>query len=97
MQDMTKWKRLSHTIYHCKYHVVWYPKYRYKIQKGILSEFVEQTLRMLCDKKKKKEEKRATKGNSDSFRGLLLKASYYTGVFFTSKRIGESYELSLRT
>jgi putative transposase len=46
---MTKWKKLSHTIYQCKYHIVWCPKYRYKIMKGVVAEFVEQTLRMLCE------------------------------------------------
>jgi len=50
---MTKWKKLSHTIYQCKYHIVWCPKYRYKyryrILKGAVAEFVEQTLRMLCE------------------------------------------------
>ncbi len=46
---MTKWKKLSHTIYQCKYHIVWCPKYRYRILKGQVAEFVEQTLRMLCE------------------------------------------------
>jgi len=46
---MTKWKKLAHTIYQCKYHIVWCPKYRYKILKGQVAEFVEQTLRMLCE------------------------------------------------
>ena len=46
---MTKWKKLSHTIYQCKYHIVWCPKYRYRILKGALSKYVEQTLRMLCE------------------------------------------------
>ena len=41
---MAKWKKLSHTIYQCKYHIVWCPKYRYRILKGALAEFVEQTL-----------------------------------------------------
>ncbi|MBU4227871.1 transposase, partial [bacterium] len=45
----TKWKKLSHTIYQCKYHIVWCPKYRYRILKGAVAEFVEQTLRMLCE------------------------------------------------
>jgi len=45
---MTKWKKLSHTIYQCKYHIVFCPKYRYRILKGALSEFVEQTIRILC-------------------------------------------------
>jgi len=46
---MTKWKKLSHTIYQCKYYIVWCPKYRYRILKGQVAEFVEQTLRMLCE------------------------------------------------
>ena len=46
---MTKWKKLSHTIYQCKYHIVWCQKYRYRILKGTVAEFVEQTLRMLCE------------------------------------------------
>lgn len=49
MIDMAKWKKLSHTIYQCKYHIVWCPKYRYRILKGAVAEFVEQTLRMLCE------------------------------------------------
>jgi len=28
---MAEWKKLSHIIYQCKYHVVWCPKYRYRI------------------------------------------------------------------
>jgi len=46
---MTKWKKLSHTIYQCKYHIVWCPKYRYRILKGAVAEFVESNLRMLCE------------------------------------------------
>ena len=46
---MTKWKKLFHTIYQCKYHIVWCPKYRYRILKGQIAEFVELNLRMLCE------------------------------------------------
>jgi len=45
---MAKWIKLSHTIYQCKYHIVWCPKHRYRILKGALSKSLEQTLRMLC-------------------------------------------------
>ena len=38
---MDKWKKLSHVIYQCKYHIVWVPKYRYRILKGPVKEFVE--------------------------------------------------------
>jgi len=42
-------EKLSHIIYQYKYHLVWCPKYRYRILKGVVAEFVEQTLRMLCE------------------------------------------------
>ena len=29
-----KFKKLSHTIYECKYHVVWCPKYRFRVMDG---------------------------------------------------------------
>ena len=45
---MAKWKKLSHTIYQCKYHIVWCPKYRYRVLEGALADFLEQTIRMLC-------------------------------------------------
>ena len=45
---MTKWKKLSHTIYQCKYHIVFCPKYRYRILKDAMADFAEQTIRMLC-------------------------------------------------
>ena len=38
---MTKrFKKLSHTIYECKYHIVICPKYRHKIFKGEIAEYV---------------------------------------------------------
>jgi len=46
---MTKWKKLSHTIYQCKYHIVFCPKYRYRILKDALAEFVKPNIRMLCE------------------------------------------------
>ena len=46
---MAKWKKLSHTIYQCKYHIVFCPKYRYRILKGALAQFAEQNIRMLCE------------------------------------------------
>ena len=37
---MSRFNRLSQAIWHCKYHIVWTPKYRYKILKGPLKEEV---------------------------------------------------------
>jgi hypothetical protein len=28
---MVKWKKVAHTVYQCGYHLVWTPKYRYRI------------------------------------------------------------------
>ena len=49
---MTKWKKQSHVVYQCTYHLVWVPKYRYRILKGAVKSFVEDTLKMLCEWKK---------------------------------------------
>jgi len=39
-----RFKKLSHTIYECKYHIVICPKYRYKIFKGEIAEYVRQQI-----------------------------------------------------
>ena len=47
-----KWKKLSHVIYQCKYHIVWCPKYRYRIIEGTIAKMMNDTIRMLCGWKK---------------------------------------------
>jgi len=44
---MGKYKRLSHVIYKCEYHIVWVPKYRLRILKGAIKDLVERDIRML--------------------------------------------------
>jgi len=46
---MSKYKKLSHVVYKCDYHIVWVPKYRFRILKGEIKDLVEQDIRMLCD------------------------------------------------
>ena len=46
---MSKYKKLSHVVYKCDYHIVWVPKYRYRILTGEIRTFVEKDLRMLCE------------------------------------------------
>ncbi len=48
---MSRFKKLSHTIYECKYHVVFCPKYRYRIFKGEIGEYTKQQVYMLCKQK----------------------------------------------
>ena len=46
---MSKYKKLSHVIYKCDYHIVWVPKYRFRILTGQIKVLVEQDIRMLCE------------------------------------------------
>ena len=46
---MARWKKLSHVVYQCSYHIVWCPKYRFRILKGGVAKFVEETIRLLCE------------------------------------------------
>ena len=31
---MSRFSKLTHTLWHCQYHIVWTPKYRYRILEG---------------------------------------------------------------
>ena len=44
-------KRLSHTIYECKYHIVFCPKYRFRIFKNEIAEYTRQRIYVLCNQK----------------------------------------------
>ena len=46
---MSKYKKLSHVIYKCDYHIVWVPKYRYRILRGQIKELVKRDIKMLCE------------------------------------------------
>lgn len=39
----------SHTVFHHRYHIVWAPKYRYKVLKGAIRERVRDIIRHVCD------------------------------------------------
>ena len=46
---MKQFKKLSHAIWDCKYHVVWCPKYRFRILKGEVARSVRAIIRQLCE------------------------------------------------
>jgi putative transposase len=48
---MSKYKKLSHVIYKCDYYILWVPKYRYRILKGVVKELVTGDIRVLCERK----------------------------------------------
>ena len=49
---MAKWKESAHVVYQCSYHLVWTPKYRYRILQGEIKEFVERKIRAVCEWKR---------------------------------------------
>ena len=49
---MAKWRKSAHVVYQCSYHLVWTPKYRFRILQGEIKEFVEKKIRAICEWKK---------------------------------------------
>lgn len=45
---MSRFRRLSHTLWHCQYHVVWVPKYRFRILTGALREAATSGIQAIC-------------------------------------------------
>ncbi len=45
---MSRFKKLSHVIWHCQYHIVWVPKYRYRVLKGPVAEEVYTCIHVFC-------------------------------------------------
>ena len=43
---MSRFRRLSHALWHCHYHIVWVPKYRFRILKGEVKDDVKACIRM---------------------------------------------------
>ena len=46
---MSKYRKQSHVIYKCEYHIVWVPKYRLRILKGELKDLVVSDINKLCE------------------------------------------------
>jgi len=49
---MSRFRKLSHTIWHCQYHIVWVPKYRYRILTGRVAEEVGRCIRAFVEQQK---------------------------------------------
>ena len=44
-----KYRKLAHTIYHCNYHIVWTPKYRLRLLRDILADYMEDKIKTICE------------------------------------------------
>ena len=49
---MSRFRKLSHTLWHCQYHIVWVPKYRYRILSGEVGVEVERCIRAFTERMK---------------------------------------------
>ncbi len=45
---MKLFRKLTHTLNECKYHIVTCPKYRYRIFEGDVAEYTKQKIYQLC-------------------------------------------------
>ena len=47
---MSRFRKLSQTIWHCQYHILWTPKYRYRILTGELGQDVDSCIRAFSER-----------------------------------------------
>ncbi len=45
---MSRFRKLSHTIWYCQYHVLWVPKYRFRILHGVVKQAAEAGIQAIC-------------------------------------------------
>lgn len=46
---MAKYRKQSHVVYHCNYHIVWVSKYRFRIMEGVVKELLEQDVCLISE------------------------------------------------
>ena len=46
---MKYFKRLAHAVWECKYHIVWCPKYRFRVLKGAIGRSIRDIIKQLCE------------------------------------------------
>ena len=47
---MSRFSKLTHVIWHCQYHIVWVPKYRYRVLKDKVGFEVMKTIRVYAER-----------------------------------------------
>ena len=46
---MSRFRKLTQTVWHCQYHIVWVPKYRYRVLSGKIAGEVENCVRAFSE------------------------------------------------
>jgi len=49
---VSRFKKLTHAIWHCKYHIVWTPKYRFRVLEGEVKAELNRCIRIFCEERK---------------------------------------------
>jgi len=49
---MSRFRKLSQTIWHCQYHIVWVPKYRYRVLTGPIAMEVNRCIRSFSEQQR---------------------------------------------
>jgi putative transposase len=45
---ISRFSKLSHVLWHCQYHIIWVPKYRYRILTGEVAREVHNCINIYC-------------------------------------------------
>ncbi|MCW7551589.1 IS200/IS605 family transposase [Endozoicomonas gorgoniicola] len=45
---MSRFEKLTHVIWHCQYHIVWVPKYRFRVLTGAVKAEVYNCIQVFC-------------------------------------------------
>jgi REP element-mobilizing transposase RayT len=48
---MSRFERASHVIWHCQYHLVWVPKYRFRMLQGPIGREVQRCVMTFCQQR----------------------------------------------
>ena len=49
-KSMSRFRKLSHVVWHCQYHIVWVPRYRYRVLKERVGFEVSKTIRVFSER-----------------------------------------------
>ncbi len=45
---MSRFEKLTHVLWHCQYHIIWVPKYRYRVLTGPVGQEVYNAIQVFC-------------------------------------------------
>jgi len=46
--NMSRFEKLTHVLWHCQYHIIWVPKYRYRVLTGPIGQEVFNSIQVFC-------------------------------------------------